>query len=212
MNRFFCLSAMLLVISFKAYSQDDAFEYHKSKEIKTILNDNHHYGFYGSFTMGYTLIDDRPSFLMGGRLSWLPSQAIAIGIGGEGFMNEFHYEPALGREVSLAGGYGGFYFEPIAFPQSPVHISFPLLLGGGGVSFISSDYHYHDNFVEDYQMFMVIEPSAEIELNLTRFFRLAMGVSYRFTTPFYTDSGIYGLNVNDLESWSYTMTFKFGKF
>jgi hypothetical protein len=212
MKRIFYFAALFTTISFTAFSQESTFDYHKDNEIKTILSDNRHHGFYGSFTMGYTLIDNRPSFLMGGRLSWLPGQSLGIGIGGEGFMNEFHYEPAIGREVSLAGGYGGFYIEPIIFPQSPVHVSFPVLLGGGGVSYISSDYHYHDNYIEDYEMFMVIMPSAEIELNLTRFFRLAMGASYRFTTPFYSDSAIYPISIESLRSWSYTMTFKFGKF
>ena len=38
--------------------------------------------------------------------------------------------------------------------------------------------------IEDSEAFLIAEPGAEMELNLTRIFRLAIGASYRFTTPF----------------------------
>ena len=58
-----------------------------------------------------------------------------------------------------------------------------------------------------------IEPSAELELNLTKFFRLAVGATYRFPTQF--DVGLpgnYTIDVESLKTLSYTVTLKFGKF
>jgi hypothetical protein len=116
-------------------------------------------------------------------------------------------------DVYLTGGYGGLYIEPILLPRSPVHLSFPVLLGAGGISFISRDEGFNENFIEDSKAFLLIEPSAELELNLTKFFRLAFGASYRFPTQF--DVGLpdtYTIDVDALKSMSYTITFKFGKF
>jgi hypothetical protein len=116
-------------------------------------------------------------------------------------------------DVFLTGGYGGLYVEPILLPRSPVHLSFPVLFGAGGISFISRDEGFNENFIEDSKAFLLIEPSAELELNLTRFFRLAFGASYRFPTQFDVGlPGSYTIDVESLRTMSYTVTFKFGKF
>jgi hypothetical protein len=114
--------------------------------------------------------------------------------------------------VFLTGGYGGFIIEPIILPKFPVHISFPILLGAGGISYITQDMDYH-NMVEDSEFFLIAEPSAELEFNITRHFRLALGASYRFASPFDVGaSGSPSVSSDSLESWTYMMTFKFGKF
>jgi len=196
------------------FSQDGEFQYYKSKEIKTLLGRNKPGGGYASFSTGYSNIDGKHALLFGGRFSWIASHTLGIGFGATGFINEFHYEPApVDREVFLTGGYGGLYIEPILLPRSPVHLSFPVLFGAGGISFISKDAEFNDNFIEDSKAFLLIAPSAELELNLTKFFRIAFGASYRFPTKF--DVGLkdtYTIDVESLRTFSYMVTFKFGKF
>ncbi|MDO9580255.1 MAG: hypothetical protein Q7J06_06760 [Bacteroidales bacterium] len=71
----------------------------------------------------------------------------------------------------------------------------------------------NNNLIEDSEAFLIIEPGAELELNLTRFFRLAIGATYRFPTSF--DVGLSGTPTASAESikgLSYMVTFKFGKF
>jgi hypothetical protein len=209
----FIITALTVLISIASYGQDPEFQYYKSKEMKTLLGRNRAGGGYGSFTTGYTVIDGRHALLFGGRFSWIASHSVGIGLGATGFINEFHYEPALDMDVYLTGGYGGLYIEPILLPRSPVHLSFPILLGAGGISFISKDEGFNENFIEDSKAFLLIEPSAELELNLTKFFRLAFGASYRFPTQFDVGlPGTYTIDVDALKSMSYTITFKFGKF
>jgi hypothetical protein len=213
MKKLLLLSAMLILFAGTLKSQDPEFEYYKKKEIKTLLGKNKAGGGYGSFTIGYSMIDKKNAVLMGGRLSWIASHSIGIGIGGTGFINEFHYELPIDRQVFLAGGYGGIYIEPILFPRSPVHLSFPVLFGAGGISYISTDPDFNNNYVEDSSVFVLIEPSAEMELNVTKFFRLAFGASYRLPTSF--NVGIPGTriaNAEALKGLSYMVTFKFGKF
>lgn len=204
---------VLLLVVLAGKAQDPEFQYYKNKEIKTLLGRDRSRGGYGSFTVGYSQIGNQHSVLLGGRFSWIASHYIGVGIGGTGFINEYHYEPSLDKEVFLTGGYGGLYLEPILFPRFPVHLSFPVLLGAGAISYISNDPAINNNFIEDSEAFLLIEPSAEVELNLTKFFRLAIGTSYRFPTPF--NVGIAGTptaNAASLKGLSYQVTFKFGKF
>jgi hypothetical protein len=213
MKKIISIAALLILVSVVTFAQDPEFEYYKNKEIKTLLGRNRAGGAYGSFSTGYTVIDDKHALLFGGRFSWLPGKSIGVGIGATGFINEFHYEPSLDMDVFLAGGYGGIYIEPILFPRWPVHLSFPVLFGAGGISFVSRDGELYDNFIEDSKAFLIIEPSAELELNLTRFFRLAFGATYRFPTQFDVGlPGSYTIDVESLRTISYIVTLKFGKF
>jgi hypothetical protein len=207
------ISLLLINVVSAAFSQDPEFQYYKDKEIKTLLGRNRSGGGYGSITTGYTKIDNKHAVLVGGRFAWIASHSIGVGIGATGFINEFHYQRSLDRDVFLAGGYGGLYIEPILFPRLPVHLSFPTLFGAGGISFISKDPGINENIIEASKTFLIIEPSAELELNLTKFFRLAFGVSYRVPTPF--NLGLPETNSIDVESlrtMSYTISLKFGKF
>ena len=206
---------LIIIISASALlkSQDPEFEYYKSREIKTLLGRDRAGGGYGSFSLGYSVIDNQHAVLLGGRLAWVASHYVGIGFGGTGFINEYHYEPSLDREVFLTGGYGGLYIEPILFPRLPVHLAFPTLFGAGGISYITKDQDVNSSFIEDSQAFLLIEPSAEVELNLTRFFRLAIGASYRLPSSFKvgsTDSPV--IDAGSLKGLSYMVTLKFGKF
>ena len=213
MKKTVIISAILFLFCSSVFSQDPEFEYYKSREIKTLLGPNREGGAYGAFAMGYTVIDNRNAVLFGGRFGWLASHSIGIGFGATGFMNEFHYEPLLDREVSLTGGYGGLYIEPILFPRFPVHLSFPVLFGAGGISYISKENSENNNLIEDSEAFLLIEPAAEIEINLTRFCRLAIGASYRFPASFNIGrAGPPVAHSESLKGVSYTMSLKFGKF
>jgi hypothetical protein len=188
-------------------------EKNEDKEFQTLLGHNRPGGGYGAFSLGYSLIDGRQAILFGGKVAWIASHSIGFGFGGTGFINEFHYETLLDRDVALAGGYGGFYIEPILMPRFPVHLSFPILFGGGGISYVSKDSFHSDNLIEESEAFLIIEPGAEIELNLTRYFRFAFGATYRFPTAFnigLADNS--SISAKSIEGMSYTVTFKFGKF
>jgi hypothetical protein len=213
MKKTVIILAIIILSCSSGFSQEPEFEYHKNSEIKTLFGPNREGGVYAAFTMGYSVIDNRNSVMFGGRFGWLASHSIGIGLGATGFMNEFHYEPLLGRDAALAGGYGGLYIEPILFPKFPVHLSFPILFGAGGISYISKENSQNNNMIEDSEAFLLIEPAAEIELNLTKFCRLALGASYRFPTPFNAGkSGMQTAHAESIKEVSYTMSLKFGKF
>jgi hypothetical protein len=213
MKQLIVIASMLFLVSLVTFSQEPEFEYYKNREIKTLLGHDRGGGGYCSFSTGYSNINNLDAIMFGGRFEWMASHSMGIGLGATGFINEFHYEPSLDRDVFLTGGYGGLYIEPILLPRLPIHLSFPILLGFGGISFISSDNDFNENFLEDSKAFLLIEPSAEVELNLTKFLRLAVGSSYRLPTPFNVGlPGTYTIDVKSIRTFSYTVTLKLGKF
>jgi len=185
----------------------------KNDEFKTLFGHNRSSGAYGAFNIGYSEIDNKQAVIFGGKFEWIIGHSLGLGFGGNGFINEYHFDATLNTDVFLTGGYGGFIIEPILLPKFPVHLSFPVLLGAGGISYITKDLDSYHNMIEDSEVFLIAEPSAELEFNITRHFRLALGASYRFTSPFNVGTtGTTPVSSDSLESWSYLLTFKFGRF
>ncbi len=212
MKKTIFVSALLVLLCSASFSQEHE-STKKTQEYRTLLGHDKHSGFYGAFTIGYSQIEDKQAVVFGGRFEWIAGHSIGLGFGGTGFINENHFEPSLNSDVFLTGGYGGLYIEPILLPNYPVHLSFPILLGGGGISYVTENFDWDHNMIQDSEAFLIAEPGAELELNLTRNFRLAIGASYRFTTSF--DVGMPQsalVNSSALEGFTYMMTFKFGRF
>lgn len=179
-------------------------------QISTIFSKSRSNGGYGALSFGYSQIDGKDAFLMGARGSWIIDHSFAIGLGGVGFINDVNYHSWNNSEINdnLAGGYGGLYLEPILAPKLPVHISVPVLFGIGGISRVQDNW---DNWVYDDSMndvFLVFEPAIELEFNVTRYFRLAGSVGYRFTSKV----EMADVNPDILEGTNIGLIMKFGKF
>jgi hypothetical protein len=220
MKKLSILLLTLLVTSAMMLAQEEIPEKEKRKkrysndEIQTLFGRQRSYGGYGAFWVGYSIVDDKHALQFGGRGSWIIQHSFAIGFGGTGFINEYHYDAILDKEVFLTGGYGGMYLEPIVLPKLPIHLAFPVMIGAGGVSFVSyEDATWNSNFVEDYEVFLMVEPGAEVELNLTRFMRLGIGATYRIPFSFNVgQSGAGTASANSIKGLTYNVTFKFGSF
>ncbi|MFC2098713.1 hypothetical protein ACFLTA_08160 [Bacteroidota bacterium] len=206
----FCISLVFPLLN--AQEED-----YSNNEFKTLFGDrNVSHGGYGSLTFNYSQIDNKDAILIGARGAWVIGHSFALGLGGYGFLNDYSWNPALagGRNVNLTGGYGGLLMEPIIFGKFPVHISIPVLIGAGGIAYTSTwnpypyDYENFDLFVEDATGYLVVEPGLEIEINIVRFFRLALGGYYRYTSRI----TLYNTPEDVLNGWSAGVTLKFGKF
>jgi len=183
----------------------------EDQKIHTIFKKDKRDGFYGSVSVGYSPLDKKDGITISSRGCWIMDHFFSIGIGGTAFINDLNQIP-LGittgsRDgLSISGGYGGVIFEPIVFPLKPVHISFPIFVGAGAVGSFT-DYTYFSTYsINDF--FWVIEPQAELELNLTRWFRLAFYAGYRYTS----DIVIEGISTDALRGYSAGLTAKMGLF
>jgi hypothetical protein len=203
--------AVLLTVTTGVRAQNDE-EY---QDIKTLMGGNESVGGYGALTMQYTELDNRDAFVFGARGGILIGHTVTLGLGGSGFFNDMHYDAATGLDLSLAGGYGGFFFEPIIFSRFPVHVAFPVLIGAGGVAVVSNtdNNDWNDNYnSEASDAFMVVEPGVEIELNVTRFFRFCIGGYYRYTSDVDIQDPQFDVDPDILRGFSGGVTFKFGRF
>ncbi len=202
----FCLTTGLV------FAQEGNGEY-RSDEFKTIFG-GRSVGGYGGIGVGYTTIASRQALVFDARGGVILGHSLAIGFGGAGFINEYEENTALNKEVSMVGGYGGIFIEPILLPKFPVHLSFPVLVGIGGAAYTSfvkeNDNGYTDenNVEETSSAFFVLEPSAELEFNFTRWLRMAAFMSYRYTS----DLEMNYTQPDALSTYTAGVRFKFGKF
>jgi hypothetical protein len=206
--------AMLLLlaatVSF-AYAQD---ENNSDYQIGTIFSKNRSNGGYGAFTIGYSQIDGKDALISGARAGYVIDHSLTIGLAGYGFVNELdynHVSNGVHINTGLAGGYGGIFIEPVIASRQPAHLSFPVLFGVGGIATVDNsdwrdDYHY--DFDSESDAYLVVEPAAELELNLTKFMRMAAYASYRVTS----DIELNGISKNVLNGWNFGLTLKVGKF
>jgi hypothetical protein len=203
---------LLAVTGLTAFTQDDEY---RNDEIQTLVGHNNAVGGYGAISMRYTQLEDRDAFVFGARGGIVMGHVVSLGLGGAGFFNDVHYDATTGTDISLAGGYGGFFFEPVIMPKFPVHVSFPVLIGAGGVAIVSvdDDDDWDESFKsESSDAYMVIEPGIEVELNITNFFRFCVGGYYRYTSNVDISDPQYNIPTDILRGFSGGVTFKFGRF
>ncbi|MFA6404119.1 MAG: hypothetical protein WCX31_21210 [Salinivirgaceae bacterium] len=211
---FLLLSFVFLFLSNTSKAQKDT----EHQEYQTLFGNNITHGGYGGLSIGYTKIGTNDALYSGFKGAWIVGHGIGIGIAGNGMVTELAADLFPNQEYSfISAGYGGLLLEPILFGLKPVHISMPIIIGTGAVVFDSGNYNEMSNSDVFWRQFFVVEPALEIEMNVTRFFRLAVGGSYRFTSD--TDMVVTVLNEpytvvgkNDLNTYNVYLSFKFGKF
>jgi len=200
----------------------------QQQNIKTLFGKNGgkiEHGGWGGFTLGYTKVAGEDAFISGGRGGWLIDHRFTLGLAGYGFFSNMDqngpYQPTIDN-YSLGGGYGGLLLEPIIAPFKPVHISIPILIGGGS-AFVIDEMNYHGSYhgYNDYGSYatcFVLESGVDIEVNVVKFFRVALSLSYRYTSnlslDYYSTLGLIEFSVpsDALRGFNVGLTMKFGKF
>ena len=209
-----------LLMSFLGYAQDDPTnktqDNKKENEVQTLFGKNQktHNGFYFAPVVRLSAIDNEFAVLPGFKGAWTINRSVSLGFEGYGLA------PTITRsditedfKVRSLMGYGGFFIEPIIQSNKLVHLTLPLMFGAGWFGYIEdwsnqgSNHYNHDDLVDD-QVFWVIEPGANVEMNIASFFRVGLGASYRFTQ----DLEMLNTPKNALRGASYSLTLKFGKF
>jgi len=199
--------------------QEDEKSRPQHRQVQTLMSGG---GGYGAISVGYTQVNGLNALQMGAQAEWLVGHGFGLGIAGVGFTSDF--TPVNADYYALSGGYGGLIMEPIIFGWLPVHLAFPVLIGGGGMASYSTnsdpwDYDNIDPTFGEYTVFFVGEVGVELEFNMVRFFRLSLFGNYRWTTnlemkPMYglEEVSPYAVGPNALNGWSAGVRFKFGSF
>jgi hypothetical protein len=127
------------------------------------------------------------------------------GLGLAGYSTVNNFTPTALNAKSLLNlnvMYGGFKLEYTPNPNAPIHISFPLLIGGG-MARVDSASNYRNGFWgydgrdrnnrrdfngRDNTGFWVIQPGINVEANVIRFLKIYAGASYRLTPSVNTET------------------------
>jgi hypothetical protein len=201
----------------------------EEEEFKTIFGSDYSSGGYGAPELKLGNVNHNMSLLLGGRGGWIIGHRFVLGGAGYGLTtsNTFDYTEKLfdpngslidsTRNLRLDMGYGGVLLEYIALPKKAIHLSFPLIIGAGGASIgsqINQDPNQLDpvewttyDYVES-SAFFIVEPGISLEMNMTRFFRLNLGATYRFVSG----TTLERMDSNDLSDLSFSLALKFGAF
>jgi hypothetical protein len=218
MKKILLINLMLLsgILTFAQVDDEVMQEEVRQDDIKTLFHKGRggSIGGYGELSILYNQIDNRDAFVFGARAGVLMGHMMTVGLCGSGFFNDPQYYSGITEKISIAGGYGGLFFEPILLPRFPVHVAIPVTIGVGGVAFARMyDYdEYDDYYPEESDAYLVIEPGIEVELNITKFFRFSIGGYYRYTTDVDMMIGTQSVPKDILQGFSGGVNFKFGKF
>ncbi|MFH5832056.1 hypothetical protein [Halalkalibaculum sp. DA384] len=182
------------------------------QETETLFDGVASHGGFGGPVIKISDVAGTPGVWVGGRGAWLINlkqggRAISLGGGGFGLATDHkvpdpnYGEPGTDYYTDI--GYGGVEVEFYDRSHRLIHYTMSAMVGGGSLSTrMDNDMEY-----EGEDSFFLFEPGANIEVNITGFFRIAAGLSYRFT------NGISraGFSDGDFSGISATMTFKFGQ-
>ena len=164
-------------------------------------------GGFGGPELKVTSINGETVVFMGGRGGWIMNHTFSLGGAGYGLVTNVHSKNADSVHQFIQMGYGGLDLEYIASSNDLLHLSMGLLIGAGSIGFKNNVDDMFDNH-HSMESFFILEPSVHANLNVTRFFRIAGGVSYR-----YINGVKSSLSTNtDLSGLSGVLTLEFGKF
>ena len=178
-----------------------------AQEEETLIKGDIEHGGFGGPVVKFGSFNGESGVLVGGRGGWIINHAFILGGGGYGLVTNVKAN-TLGPngERYLEFGYGGLELEYIPEPNKLIHLSFLALIGGGGVSWRDGDVSMSSRRESD--AFFIVEPTVHATLNVTPFFRISAGASYRYITGL--DSKVS--SNSDLSGPSGLLTFRFGKF
>jgi len=217
MKKQLILSALLVMLCVSAFSQkNDSIQ--KEREYQTLFGDNRAGGFYGAFNMGYSVIDDDQSIIFGGRFVWIVNHSVGFGFGGNGFINEYHYD-----NISSSFTDGGKYEYNNVPNRYEYGLETPFRFLAGiafqieKFALLSADYEYADynsaHFYQTSDGYNYSEKNQNIKNSLKAVNNFRAGGEFRLKNIYFrTGYGYYGKAFKpgeDNEDLDYT-TFSFG--
>lgn len=199
------------------YAQSDS-----AYEIKSLFGSkngkNKVTGFGAFMLQTHSLPEKNDAIWTGIRGGVILNHNFAISVGGVGLASNNRFAaPADSGKYNLEGGYGGIYFEPILASRFPIHLSFPCMIGAGGMAYTKQVTYndpnvyfdrYENTVTVDEDAFFIFEPGVSVELNITKHSRIGFNAHYRFTQDF----DLVNTSTSLLDGWNGGVTLKFGRF
>ena len=178
----------LLLITTAAFSQEE-------DEFETLFGPGTRFSGFGGPWMTFTTINGDFSHMMGGGGGVLLNSSFYFGGYGYGSTNRISYQ---GDNMEF--GYGGLMTGFIFNSKKAIHPMVGFQMGWGDISM--------ENLNITDQVY-VLTPLVELEMNLTQFFKLGIGASYRYVSGV---DNVGNLKNSDFSGFAGRLSFYFGWF
>ncbi len=213
----------LLTIALLGYVQIFAQQYtdepkQQTEQVKSLLSADNDLTGFGNIDFRFTSIKGSQAFVMGAYGGLMINRRVMLGIAGYGLASSVAFdgiipETATAEKLNLYVGYGGIILGGIVASKEVVHLSFPVVVAVGKLD-VSNDSYFNQigssdrSFVVESSNFFVIEPSAKLELNVSKSFRIGLGAGYRLVKALELEN----VSDDDMSSFSGLVSFTFGGF
>jgi len=175
-------------------------------------------GFFCGPEFKFSTIGNDFAYLPGVRAALIIDHRVTLGLAGywlesdlETTVSRTNYIPETYKETPVSGAtytidmeYGGFVLGYIFLPEQPVFLAMNTLVGGGEVT--SEDTLTRRAESDE---FFIVEPSINVGMNVTPWFRVLVGASYRWVNGV---RGVTGVSNDDMSGLSGMILLKFGWF
>lgn len=165
----------------------------RTQEKHTLLSNRPLTGGGLSFTGKGGEIANQEALWLGGEVYTVFDHNLNIGVAGYGLANTVRSLNMDEDENQLyfQSGYGGIFIEPSLFENRVLNISFPVVLGAGGIAETRvrgaiteleevNGFELEEDDLYTTDLFWVVEPGMALNLNISRWMKLSAGVTYRY--------------------------------
>lgn len=198
---------LALFSGLSSYAQDRS-----NERPKTLMQNNGVNGGFVSLSSQAFEINHQVGYGLGGEVAAVFGRKFNLGFSAYGLITDVE-TPTIGingQDFYYEMAYGGLFIEPMIKSKWPIHLTFPVTLGAGGVTAVQDRFYepYWDTpSAYDYDLFLIVQGGVNLELNIFSFMRLAGGLNYRNSSPFYFDD-----QKLDLDGFGANISLKLGWF
>ncbi len=212
------LYVTFLAISFNTFSQkyidtNDP----NNDEVKSLLSKGNDLNAFGAVDLKVGSFVDERGLLAGAYGGFIINRRYLFGVAGYGLVTNVEFEGMVPndpepRKLNLHGGYGGVLIGTTIAHKELVHISMPIVFGVGSFEVVDKNYFGSNvadsEFTIENSIFFVVEPGIQLEFNITKYFRIAAGVTYRYVSG----TELANVSDDDVTGTSGILSFRFGRF
>jgi hypothetical protein len=187
---------LVVILSYPAMAQDE-----------TLISGEVESGGYGAPIFKVGQINGTTGVFVGGQGGWIINHSFVLGGKGYGLANNVDIEGS--QNLKLEFGCGGVLLEYIFSSDKLLHVGLNAMIGAGGARYVVKDYtNGYDDVNYTSSSFFVLEPGINLVLNVSSYFRIGAGATYRYV------SGVEyeGLSNSNLSGATGEIVFKFGSF
>lgn len=188
-----------------------------NEEVKSLLSTKNDLNAFGAGDLKVSDFKEERALLVGAYGGFIINRRYLFGVAGYGLVTKVEFDGVIPGEaepknLTLHGGYGGVLIGGTIAHKELIHISIPIVLGAGSFEVVDRDFFVNNpadsEFTVENSVFFVAEPGVELEFNITKYFRLGAGMTYRYISG----TELENVKDEDVSGTTAMISFRFGRF